>query len=678
MVLPTSEQGMVSSISPPQGTSEHPSGYVALGRRDDVSNSDGVAKFREEDVKIPPDVSAIRSPPRFCRLMQYHLRHCIEIPASMLGGRLAEQRNIFIPTMAIGVIVDFCPGLRTFRDLAHSIEVVPQTKTLRKGIHDGSSGIGSPSDLVELVSVQRNLSPFWHVNVMREQYSVYDTSFIHWELPAILKVDSKVVPIGGHMSKSRYNTACISPVRGILSLKWLEHVETLVSRVTSDDRGWAIEDNLRHVVAACDMLGARTATWTPLPPVSLIVRKQDFLFLNRADMPYVCILGKTVAELEYTIRIDITWVTAINSFIDGYPLTRRMFSESQHQPRVAPIQLLCEVFDVKFRSSNSWLPHAFGASSLLKNEGDAVSTVVLSIFLLVVGVDFPSNMIRTKNVGACDPTYAIPSPNFDVSLHRPQHFDNTAHKVEAASHQDIGSFVATQLSCLLDGFLNSSKNVDTCFWVNAIVILRQLALYSETVDVVFARVDGHEISFIPSIRQGSDAGAGQELKRRDGGKPAACHVDAFQGVTAVNVPFQVWVLRILAREHFERDIGLGDAVGWNTVLEYTGFMPGDAVNRVTEKCLMVDTKACDTSDRRLGQNISSVVLTANATFNHCGADLCLHVAMQRVGFELIPHFPKTFGKECFRNGLIIDLYPLTHKAKVGRNTEPVSRKQRQK
>ncbi|KAI7150325.1 hypothetical protein KC344_g89 [Hortaea werneckii] len=70
---------MVSSISPPQGTSEHPSGYVALGRRDDVSNSDGVAKFREEDVKIPPDVSAIRSPPRFCRLMQYHLRHCIEI-----------------------------------------------------------------------------------------------------------------------------------------------------------------------------------------------------------------------------------------------------------------------------------------------------------------------------------------------------------------------------------------------------------------------------------------------------------------------------------------------------------------------------------------------------------------------------------------------------------------------
>ncbi|KAI7150447.1 hypothetical protein KC344_g90 [Hortaea werneckii] len=568
--------------------------------------------------------------------------------------------------MAIGVIVDFCPGLRVGGDQAERLLNATRRIDVSRDIpnhlmlmciHDGSSGIGSPSDLVELVSNGLDASGWGgnrnsntdrriclhsglHVNVMREQYSVYDTSFIHWELPAILKVDSKVVPIGGHMSKSRYNTACISPVRGILSLKWLEHVETLVSRVTSDDRGWAKQT--RHAIRVH--------------------------------------LGQ---ELEYTIRIDITWVTAINSFIDGYPLTRRMFSESQHQPRVAPIQLLCEVFDVKFRSSNSWLPHAFGASSLLKNEGDAVSTVVLSIFLLVVGVDFPSNMIRTKNVGACDPTYAIPSPNFDVSLHRPQHFDNTAHKVEAASHQDIGSFVATQLSCLLDGFLNSSKNVDTCFWVNAIVILRQLALYSETVDVVFARVDGHEISFIPSIRQGSDAGAGQELKRRDGGKPAACHVDAFQGVTAVNVPFQVWVLRILAREHFERDIGLGDAVGWNTVLEYTGFMPGDAVNRVTEKCLMVDTKACDTSDRRLGQNISSVVLTANATFNHCDGltaniTCILLTRGRRVGFELIPHFPKTFGKECFRNGLIIDLYPLTHKAKVGRNTEPVSRKQRQK
>ena len=67
-------------------------------------------------------------------------------------------------------------------------------------------------------------------------------------------------------------------------------------------------------------------------------------------------------------------------------------------------------------------------------------------------------------------------------------------------------------------------------------------------------------------------------------------------------------------KHFKRRIGLGDAVGWDTVLEYTSFMPGDAVNRVTEKCLMVDAKACDTSHRRLGQNISSVVLTAYATF----------------------------------------------------------------
>lgn len=206
-------------------------------------------------------------------------------------------------------------------------------------------------------------------------------------------------------------------------------------------RNFKNRKDLRHVVAACDVLGARTATRTPLPPVSLIVRKQNFLFLSRAGMltgrcikadsptsktshtrasrtryprsgraRRVTSANETIAELRYTIRIDVAWVTAIDSFIDRYPLTLRMFSESQHQSWVTPVQLHCEVFDVKLRSSNPWLPHALDASSLLKNEGDAVGTVVLWTFLLVVRVDFPSNMIRTQNVGACDPTYAMPLP----------------------------------------------------------------------------------------------------------------------------------------------------------------------------------------------------------------------------------------------------------------------------
>lgn len=121
--------------------------------------------------------------------------------------------------------------------------------------------------------------------------------------------------------------------------------------------------------------------------------------------------NETVAELTYTVRIDVTWVTTIDSFIDRYPLTLRMFPESQHQSRVTPVQLSCEVFNVKLRSSNPWLPHALGASGLLKNEGDAVGTVVFLVFFLVGRVDFPSSMIRTEKVGARNPTYAMPLPS---------------------------------------------------------------------------------------------------------------------------------------------------------------------------------------------------------------------------------------------------------------------------
>lgn len=121
-------------------------------------------------------------------------------------------------------------------------------------------------------------------------------------------------------------------------------------------------------------------------------------------------------------------------------------------------------------------------------------------------------------------------------------------------------------------------------------------------------------------------------------------------------------------------------------------MPGDLFDSIAEELDVVDTKACDTGDRRVHYDVGAVILSADTAFDDRCVDFLAHVGMKghqcqetevrglgglvrRLSsrscalFQSVPDLKEILCEQFFRKWLIVDLNPFPNEAEVRRGVE---------